>query len=98
MRSWLAPALVAFVAIASLGSAALAQTAAPPDAAKAEARERFDRGLALFEKSKNAAALAEFKRAYELIPNAVVLNNKNQNNTTNKKRPASTPSTWTVAG
>ena len=75
MRSWLAPALVAFVAIASLGSAALAQTAAPPAAAKAEARERFDRGLGLFEKGENAAALAEFKRAYELIPNAVVLYN-----------------------
>src|SRR3569623_1604935 len=38
MRTWLAPALVAFVAIASLGSAALAQTNAPPDDAKAAAR------------------------------------------------------------
>ncbi len=37
--------------------------------------ERFDRGLSLFEKGDNAAALAEFKRAYELIPNPVVLYN-----------------------
>ncbi|HEY4186995.1 MAG TPA: PEGA domain-containing protein [Polyangia bacterium] len=51
-------------------------TAAPVDAtAKAEARERFDRGLGLFEKGENAAALAEFKRAFELIPNPVVLYN-----------------------
>ncbi|HEX2657163.1 MAG TPA: PEGA domain-containing protein [Polyangia bacterium] len=52
---------------------ALAAPAA--DNVKAEARERFDRGLALFEKGENAAALAEFKRAYELIANPVVLYN-----------------------
>ncbi|HVZ89403.1 MAG TPA: PEGA domain-containing protein [Polyangia bacterium] len=48
---------------------------APSPAAKAEARQRFDEGVRLFEKGENAAAMAEFKRAYELIPNAVVLYN-----------------------
>ena len=77
--------------VALLGIAALAATAAllapltramaapaaiaSPDSVKAEARERFDRGLSLFEKGENAAALAEFKRAYELIANPVVLYN-----------------------
>jgi hypothetical protein len=44
-------------------------------AVKAEARERFDTGLHLFEKGENAGALAEFKRAYQLIPNPVVIYN-----------------------
>lgn len=44
-------------------------------AAKTEARERFDRGVKLFEKGDNAAALAEFKRANELVPNPLVLYN-----------------------
>lgn len=47
----------------------------PPSDAKAEARSRFDGGLALFEEGNNAAALAEFQRAYDLIPNPVVLFN-----------------------
>src|SRR4051794_35060795 len=47
----------------------------PSPAVKAEARERFDTGLHLFEKGENAGALAEFKRAYQLIPNPVVLYN-----------------------
>jgi hypothetical protein len=50
-------------------------TSAPSPDVKAEARERFDRGLHLFEKGENAGALAEFKRAYQLIPNPVVLYN-----------------------
>jgi hypothetical protein len=45
---------------------------AAPDAAKTEARDRFDRGLRLFNDGDNAGALAEFKRAYELIPNTLV--------------------------
>jgi hypothetical protein len=49
--------------------------AAPSPAVKAEARERFDTGLHLFEKGENAGALAEFKRAYQLIPTPVVLYN-----------------------
>jgi hypothetical protein len=62
--------------------AAAPPAAAPPAAAsgpspavKAEARERFDTGLHLYEKGENASALAEFKRAYQLIPNPVVLYN-----------------------
>jgi len=47
----------------------------PSGAVKAEARERFDTGLHLFEKGENAGALAEFKRAYQLIPNPLVLYN-----------------------
>jgi hypothetical protein len=48
----------------------------PPDAStKADARQRFDQGVRLFEKGENAAALAEFKRAYDLIPNLLVLYN-----------------------
>jgi hypothetical protein len=66
---------------------ALAATAAAPAwaagaadrkeavAPKTEARERFDRGLKLFEAGDNAAALAEFKRAYDLVPNLVVMYN-----------------------
>jgi len=52
-----------------------ATPAASPAATRAEARQRFDEGLHLFEKGENAAALAEFKRAYELIPNVLVLFN-----------------------
>jgi hypothetical protein len=78
MRYWSALALVALLSVVPPGvaaAAAAAPVAAAPEAAKAEARERFDRGLGLYEKGENAAALAEFKRAYELIPNAVVLYN-----------------------
>src|SRR5450755_2596179 len=52
-----------------------AAAGAPSPAVKAEARERFDTGLHLFEKGENAGALAEFKRAYQLIPTPVVLYN-----------------------
>jgi hypothetical protein len=41
----------------------------------AEARDRFDKGLRLFNGGDNAGALAEFKRAYDLIPNTIVLYN-----------------------
>jgi hypothetical protein len=45
------------------------------DPKKAEAAERFDRGLTLFDDGDNSGALAEFKRTYELMPNPVVLYN-----------------------
>ncbi|MGC4088077.1 MAG: PEGA domain-containing protein [Polyangiaceae bacterium] len=45
------------------------------EAAKAEARERFDRGLKLFNQLDNEGALAEFTRAYELVPHPLVLYN-----------------------
>jgi len=44
-------------------------------AAKSEARERFDRGVRLFEKGDNPGALAEFKRTNEIVPNPLVLYN-----------------------
>jgi hypothetical protein len=47
----------------------------PDDAKKAEAAQRFDRGLELFDQGDNAGALAEFKRTYEILPNPVVLYN-----------------------
>ena len=43
--------------------------------ARAEARERFDRGLRLFDEGDSAGALAEFRRAHELVPNQLVLFN-----------------------
>ncbi len=77
MRNRLGQAL-AFVLATAQMSALLPATAAaqtPALAPKDEARDRFDRGLKLFNEGDNAAALAEFKRAYELIPNQLVLFN-----------------------
>jgi len=51
------------------------QTPTPSAAGKNEARARFDRGVHLFEKGETASALAEFKRANELVPNPLVLYN-----------------------
>jgi hypothetical protein len=53
------------------GAIAHAQTSA----ARQEARERFDRGLRLFNQDNNEGALAEFTRAYELVPHPQVLLN-----------------------
>jgi PEGA domain len=74
------PASAAASAAASPPPSAAASPAPPPTAppspaAKTEARERFNQGLRLFETGENAAALAEFKRAYDLIPNVMVLYN-----------------------
>ncbi|HEV8549175.1 MAG TPA: hypothetical protein VGQ57_09105, partial [Polyangiaceae bacterium] len=43
--------------------------------ARAEARLRFDRGLALYETADFTGALAEFQRAYELSDHPLVLYN-----------------------
>ena len=64
--------LLAILAIAS--GHAKGQPAAS-DSTRKEARERFSRGLHLFENSDNGGALAEFQRANELIPNRLVLFN-----------------------
>lgn len=48
---------------------------ADDSAARTEARERFDRGLRLFNQQDNDGALAEFQRAYELAPHPLVLYN-----------------------
>jgi PEGA domain len=77
MRNRLGQALAIVLATAQV-SVALPRPAAaqaPAISPKDEARERFDRGLKLFNEGDNAAALAEFKRAYELIPNQLVLFN-----------------------
>lgn len=55
--------------------AATPQPVVPSEAARTEARDRFDRGLRLFNGGDNAGALVEFRRAYELVPNATVLYN-----------------------
>lgn len=54
-----------------------AEVARPPsaEAERTEARERFDRGLRLFNQQDNQGALAEFLRAYELVPHPLVLYN-----------------------
>jgi hypothetical protein len=63
------------VANPALLPSASAQVSTPSDAARAEARERFDRGLRLFNSGDNSGALAEFRRAYDLVANTVVLYN-----------------------
>jgi hypothetical protein len=60
------------LALAILLSTAMIH-AEPTAAARVEAKERFDRGVSLFDKGDKAGALAEFKRAYELVPNAITL-------------------------
>lgn len=66
----------AVVAIAGAFVLSAARTAAADtDPKKAEAAQRFDRGLQLFDDGDTAGALAEFKRTYELVPNPVVLFN-----------------------
>ena len=45
------------------------------DPNKAQAAQRFDRGLQLFNEGDNAGALAEFKQTYALMPNPIVLFN-----------------------
>ena len=45
---------------------------AQPDERRAEAAERFDRGLRHFDEGNLAAALAELQKAHSLLPNPVV--------------------------
>jgi hypothetical protein len=64
------------VAVVLVALAAPARAADPPrDARKAEAAERYDRGMALLEEGDNAGALAELRRVYELAPHPQVLYN-----------------------
>jgi hypothetical protein len=71
----------AIAASSFAASLVLTQLASPcradaaTDKTRAEARERFDRGLQLFNEGDNAGALAEFKRAHELVPNKIVVFN-----------------------
>jgi len=66
-------AITSTSAIAAADPAASTSTASP--AATAEARERFQRGVALYREGSFDAALAEFKRAYEIAPNYRILYN-----------------------
>jgi hypothetical protein len=65
--SWAAAAAVVLVA-----SRAAADDGGP---STREAARHFDRGVALYEEADYRAALVEFRRAYELAPNATVLYN-----------------------
>ncbi|HTQ04391.1 MAG TPA: PEGA domain-containing protein [Polyangiaceae bacterium] len=60
--------------LAVLGAAGGARAQAS-DSVRTEAREHFDRGLRLFNQQDNEGALAEFQRAYELVPHPMVLYN-----------------------
>ena len=55
-----------------------ASHAAPPDAPREEARERFKRGVQLYGDGDFRAALIEFRRAYEVMPNYRLLFNLGQ--------------------
>jgi len=71
-----ASALLAFATLAAVTTRARAETpAAVSPAARQEAAERFDRGLKLFNQGENAGALVEFKRAYELTSDPLLLFN-----------------------
>jgi hypothetical protein len=59
-------------AFALLSAVAAAQ---PPADAQREARTRFERGVEMFERGDNDAALAEFLAAYALVPRPSVLFN-----------------------
>ena len=63
-----------FVLALSLARPAAAQPA-PAGEALAEARERYERGIDLFGQGDYGGALAEFKRAREIAPYAVILYN-----------------------
>ncbi len=65
--------IVLLLAATLLTSVAAAQ--APTDSQRREARERFDRALKLFNSGDDGGALAEFERAYAIVPHPLVLFN-----------------------
>ncbi|HEV8173913.1 MAG TPA: PEGA domain-containing protein [Actinoplanes sp.] len=78
MRGALPFAILASIAcVASNRSNARAAEpdAVPREALRAEAADRFDRGMALLEQGDNAGALAELTRVYQLAPHPRVLFN-----------------------
>jgi hypothetical protein len=66
--------VAAALALVTVSRASPADAPAPAEAQK-EAAQRFDRGLRLFNDGDSTGALAEFRRAYEIAPNVVVLYN-----------------------
>jgi len=72
---------LALAAVGGMAPLARAGTDAPADAAAAkqtEAAQRFRRGIDLYKSGDFAAALAAFKRAYELMPSFKILYNLGQ--------------------
>ena len=78
------PLVLAALVLGGLSSSARAQSSAPASPppspppssdARAEAADRFDRGIALFKQGDAAGALAEFRRVYQISPNVLVLYN-----------------------
>jgi hypothetical protein len=55
-----------------------ASFADPPESPTKQAGEHFDRGVAMYGEADYRAALVEFKKAYEIAPNAAVLYNLGQ--------------------
>jgi hypothetical protein len=74
MKNPLRTSLAALLAVLALGGVAGAQTPTSPEAV-AEARQRFQRGVDLYEERNYTAAMVEFQRAYELTRNPAVLYN-----------------------
>ncbi len=72
--------LCAFAGASVVASPALAQSSddAPSKDPSEEASERFRRGVKLHKTGEFTAALVEFKKAYELVPNYTVLYNLGQ--------------------
>jgi tetratricopeptide (TPR) repeat protein len=68
-------AITSSSAIVAAEPAAPAAGASVSASATSEARERFQRGVALYREGSFDAALAEFRRAYEIAPNYRILYN-----------------------
>lgn len=77
-RSALAALFAVCLCVATAASPAYADVTGKGEDARAEASERFRRGVKLHKDGDYVAALVEFKRAYELEPNYRVLFNLGQ--------------------
>src|SRR5580698_10681100 len=67
-----------FLALTLAFALAPASFADPPESPTKQASEHFDRGVAMYGEADYRAALVEFKKAYEIAPNAAVLYNLGQ--------------------
>jgi hypothetical protein len=70
--------LLSAVLASATTASSVARAEAPSRAAAEEASRRFKSGVTFYKEKSYAAALVEFKRAYELVPNYVVLYNIGQ--------------------